>query len=42
MLMTENYRAALSQDIYTMKAGSQVLQPRFHLTRIPIPRNHGH
>ncbi len=29
MLMTENYRAALSQDVYTMKAGSQVFQPRF-------------
>jgi alpha-L-rhamnosidase len=29
MLMTENYRAALSQDIYTMKAGTQVFQPRF-------------
>ena len=28
-LMTENYRAALSQDVYTMKAGPQVLQPRF-------------
>jgi alpha-L-rhamnosidase len=29
MLMTENYRAALSQDVYTMKAGRQVFQPRF-------------
>jgi alpha-L-rhamnosidase len=29
MPMTENYRAALSQDIYTMKAGSQVFQPKF-------------
>ena len=29
MTMTENYRAALSQDVYTMKAGSQVYQPRF-------------
>ncbi len=29
MIMTENYRAALSQDIYTMKNGSQVYQPRF-------------
>lgn len=29
MVMTENYRAALSQDVYTMKAGSQVFQPRF-------------
>ena len=29
MLMTENYRAAISQDVYTMKAGSQVFQPRF-------------
>ena len=29
MIMTENYRAALSQDVYTMKAGSQVYQPRF-------------
>jgi len=29
MIMTENYRAALSQDVYTMKAGNQVFQPRF-------------
>ena len=29
MLMTENYRAAVSQDVYTMKAGAQVFQPRF-------------
>jgi len=29
MIMTENYRAALSQDVYTMRAGSQVFQPRF-------------
>jgi alpha-L-rhamnosidase len=29
MIMTENYRAALSQDVYAMKAGSQVFQPRF-------------
>ena len=29
MIMTENYRAALSQDVYTMKAGPQVFQPRF-------------
>ena len=29
MIMTENYRAAVSQDVYTMKAGSQVYQPRF-------------
>jgi alpha-L-rhamnosidase len=29
MIMTENYRAALSQDLYTMKAGPQVWQPRF-------------
>lgn len=29
MLMTENYRAALSQDVYIMKAGDQVMQPRF-------------
>jgi len=29
MIMTENYRAALSQDIYTMKDGPQVYQPRF-------------
>jgi alpha-L-rhamnosidase len=29
MIMTENYRAALSQDIYTMKAGPQTFQPRF-------------
>jgi hypothetical protein len=27
--MTENCRAALSQDVYRMKAGSQVFQPRF-------------
>ncbi len=29
MIMTENYRAALSTDVYTMKAGSQTYQPRF-------------
>jgi len=29
MIMTENYRAALSQDVYTMKSGNQVFQPRF-------------
>lgn len=29
MIMTENYRAATSQDIYTMKDGHQVFQPRF-------------
>lgn len=29
MLMTENYRAALSQDTYVMKDGVQVFQPRF-------------
>jgi alpha-L-rhamnosidase len=29
MIMTENYRAALSQDLYTMKAGAQMFQPRF-------------
>ncbi len=29
MIMTENYRAALSQDIYFMKEGHQVFQPRF-------------
>jgi alpha-L-rhamnosidase len=29
MVMLENYRAALSQDIYTMKNGLQVYQPRF-------------
>jgi len=29
MIMTENYRAALSTDAYAMKAGSQVFQPRF-------------
>jgi alpha-L-rhamnosidase len=29
MIMTENYRAALSQDIYVMKDGAQVFQPRF-------------
>lgn len=28
-LMTENYRAALSQDIYIMKDGEQVIQPKF-------------
>lgn len=28
-LMTENYRAALSQDLYTTKDGDQVIQPRF-------------
>lgn len=29
MIMTENYRAALSQDIYVMRAGAHVFQPRF-------------
>lgn len=29
MIMTENYRAALSQDLYTMRLGEQVIQPRF-------------
>jgi alpha-L-rhamnosidase len=29
MIMTENYRAALSQDVFTMKAGPQTFQPRF-------------
>jgi alpha-L-rhamnosidase len=29
MIMTENYRAALSQDQYVMKAGAQTFQPRF-------------
>ncbi|WJG09683.1 family 78 glycoside hydrolase catalytic domain [Aliiglaciecola sp. LCG003] len=29
MIMTENYRAALSQDIYIMKEGKQQYQPRF-------------
>jgi len=29
MIMTENYRAALSQDQYIMKAGAQQFQPRF-------------
>jgi len=29
MIMTENYRAALSQDTYIMKSGAQVFQPRF-------------
>jgi alpha-L-rhamnosidase len=29
MLMTENYRAALSQDTYVMKDGAQIFQPRF-------------
>lgn len=29
MIMTENYRAALCQDIYIMKEGSQVIQPHF-------------
>ncbi|MCC2606541.1 alpha-L-rhamnosidase [Planctobacterium marinum] len=29
MILTENYRAALSQDIYIMKAGKQCYQPRF-------------
>jgi len=29
MIMTENYRAALSQDVYAMKAGPQTFQPRF-------------
>lgn len=29
MIMTENYRAALCQDIYIMKDGAQVFQPKF-------------
>ena len=29
MIMTENYRAALSKDIYIMKDGDQVFQPKF-------------
>lgn len=29
MLMTENYRAALNQDVYLMSMGKQVIQPRF-------------
>ena len=29
MIMTENYRAALCQDIYIMKNGAQVFQPKF-------------
>jgi len=29
MVMTENYRAALNQDLYVMKAGKQVFQPHF-------------
>lgn len=29
MIMTENYRAALSQDSYTMSGGTQVFQPHF-------------
>ncbi|BBO30123.1 hypothetical protein AltI4_45110 (plasmid) [Alteromonas sp. I4] len=29
MIMTENYRAALSQDLYTMIDGPQVFQPSF-------------
>jgi len=29
MIMTENYRAALSQDSYIMKDGEQVFQPHF-------------
>jgi alpha-L-rhamnosidase len=29
MIMTENYRAALSQDVYTMRAGAQTYQPKF-------------
>ncbi len=29
MIMTENYRAAISQDIYIMKVGEQIFQPKF-------------
>jgi alpha-L-rhamnosidase len=29
MVMTENYRAAINQDVYVMSAGRQVIQPRF-------------
>ena len=28
-IMTENYRAAISQDVYTMRPGAQVFQPKF-------------
>ena len=29
MIMTENYRAAISTDQYVTRAGRQVIQPRF-------------
>jgi len=29
MIMTENYRAALAQDLYVMRDGPQVFEPRF-------------
>ncbi|MEY4763126.1 MAG: hypothetical protein RLZZ200_2982 [Pseudomonadota bacterium] len=29
MIMTENYRAALSQDLYVARSGPQTIQPRF-------------
>jgi alpha-L-rhamnosidase len=29
MIMTENYRAALCQDVYVMRDGEQVFEPRF-------------
>ena len=42
MIMTENYRAALSQDVYTMKAGPQTFQPRFTSHGYPVRRDHRH
>ncbi len=42
MIMTENYRAALSQDLYTMKAGRAGLPAALHVARLPVHRDHRH
>ena len=34
MIMTENYRAALSQDVYTMKAGRADVPAALHVARL--------
>ena len=41
MIMTENYRAALSQDVYMMKAGRAGLPAALHFARVPVHRDHG-
>ena len=40
MIMTENYRAALSQDVYIMKARKPGLPAALHLPRVPVHRDH--